>query len=242
MSEQQARDLVHVKGKTRLQQLLILLAVGDDAKPVGAIKKIASRCGLRAALSWNISDVLRKSNGDAILTETGWVLTSAGLRTVAMMANIRLPAAVVKKAVADVRQHLAGISSHDARDFIEEAISCFENQQLRAAVVFSWVGAMSLMHDHVIKTALPAFNAEARRRDGKWKDARNGDELGRMKEHDFLDVLEAVGSIGKNVKQTLQNHCLNLRNACGHPNSLKISENNVAAHLDILVLNVYSRL
>ena len=63
-----------------------------------------------------------------------------------------------------------------------------------------------------------------------------------MKERDFLDVLEAIGSIGKNVKQTLQNQCLSLRNACGHPTSLKISENNVAAHLDTLVLNVYSTL
>jgi hypothetical protein len=62
-----------------------------------------------------------------------------------------------------------------------------------------------------------------------------------MKEHDFLDVLETIGVMGKNVKQALQNQCLGMRNACGHPNSLKISENNVAAHLDTLVLNVYSK-
>jgi hypothetical protein len=119
---------------------------------------------------------------------------------------------------------------------------CFENGQFRAAVVFSWVGAVAVMYAHVVRGCLAGFNAEARRRDSKWKDARNADELGRMREHDFLDVLEAVGSIGKNVKQTLQNQCLSLRNACGHPNSLKISENSVAAHLDILVLNVYSKL
>jgi hypothetical protein len=242
LNEQQAKDLVHVEGRTRLQQLLILLAVGDGAKPLRVIKKIASNCGLRAASRWNLSDILRKSNGYAILTGTGWELTSEGLQAVADMANIRLPRAVVKKTVADVRQHLGEIFSHDARQFIEEAIGCFENGQLRAAVVFSWVGAVSVMHAHVVKNALAAFNAEARRRDARWKDARNCDELGRMKEHDFLDVLEAIGSIGGNVKQTLQNQCLTLRNACGHPNSLKISENSVAAHLDVLVLNVYSKL
>jgi hypothetical protein len=96
------------------------------------------------------------------------------------------------------------------------------------------------MHVHVVKNIFSPFNAEARRRDSRWKDAHNADELGRMKEHDFLDVLEAVGVIGKNVKQTLQNQCLNLQNASGHPNSLKITENNVAAHLDTLVLNIYS--
>jgi hypothetical protein len=241
ITEQQAKQLVHAEGLSRLQRILILLAVGSGAKSVSALKEIAVRCGLRAASRWNVSDVLRKSNACAVLTVDGWELAEKGERTVQELAGAKLQRVAVKKTVADVRQHVSKISSGDARDFIEEAISCFESGQFRAAVVFSWVGAVSLMHNHVVQNALSAFNTEARRRDSKWKDARNSDELGRMKEHDFLDVLEAIGSVGKNVKQTLQNQCLSLRNACGHPNSLKISENGVAAHLDILVLNVYSR-
>jgi len=241
LTELHAKDLVHTKGRSRLDQALLLLAVGDGAKPVGAIKKVALKVGLRAASKWNISDILRKSDGCAILAESGWELTSGGIRVVAEMANVRVAGAVVKKAIADVRLHLDKISSHSAKDFIEEAIACFENGQLRAAVVFSWVGAVAIMHDYVARGQLPAFNAEARRRNPKWKDARNSDELGRMNEHDFLDVLEAIGSIGKNIKQTLQNQCLNLRNSCGHPTSLQISENSVAAHLDALILNVYSK-
>jgi hypothetical protein len=240
LSEHQAKGLIHVIGRTRLQKLLVLLAVGEGAKPVAGIKTIASHCGLGAALTWNVSDILRKSNGLAILVGTSWELTGDGAQAVATMANVRLPGAVVKKTVADVRQHIVKISSKEAKEFIEEAICCFENGQLRPAVVFSWVGAVSIMHSHVVKNALLAFNTEARRRDGKWRDARHADDLGRMKEHDFLDVLEGIGSIGKNVKQTLQNQCLSLRNACGHPNSLKISENSVAAHLDTLILNVYA--
>ncbi len=242
LSEQQAKDLVHMNGRSRLQQLLILLAVGGGARPAGVIKKTATKCGMRAASKWNVSDILRKSNGCAILADNGWELTGTGMKAVAEMAGVRLSTVVVKNSVADVRKHLGNISSQDAKDFIEEAVRCFECGQLRAAVVFSWVGAVAVMHAHVVHNALAAFNAEARRRDGKWKDARNGDELGRMQERDFLDVLEAIESIGKNVKQTLQNQCLSLRNACGHPNSLKISENSVAAHLDTLVLNVFSTL
>ena len=242
LNEHRAKELMHVKGRTRLQQLLILLAIGSGAKRVLEIKRIASNCGLRKVSKWNLSDILRKSDGHAILTKTGWELTDDGARIVAEMANIRLPNAIVKKTVADVRQHLNSITSHEAKDFIEEAICCFENGQFRAAVVFSWVGAVSVMHGHVVKSALRAFNMEAHRRNAKWKDARNSDELGRMTEHDFLDVLEAIGSIGNNVKQTLQNQCLKLRNGCGHPSSLKISSNIVAAHLDTLILNVYSKL
>jgi hypothetical protein len=207
---------------------------------VGAMKEIASRCGVRDAFRWNISDILRKSEGCAILTLSGWELTDKGEGIVATLADRSLRRQAIKRTTADVRQHVGKIASEEAKTFIKEAISCFENGQFRAAVVFSWVGAVSVLQTHVVTNALRAFNAEARRRDPKWKDARNTDELGRMREHEFLDVLEAIGSIGKNVKQTLQTQCLSLRNACGHPNSLKISENNVAAHLDTLVLNVYS--
>lgn len=241
LSENEAKHLVYGEERSRSEQLLILLGTADGPISVGAITQIASRCGLRIASKWNISDILRKSNGYAILTGNGWELTQKGHQAVGALANVGLQRQAIKRTVADVRQHVGKISSQDARNFIEEAINCFENGQFRAAVVFSWVGAVSVMYAYVVRDLLQAFNTEARRRDPKWKDARNADELGRMKEHDFLDVLEAIGSIGKNAKQVLQNQCLTLRNGCGHPNSLKISENNVAAHLDMLVLNVYSK-
>ena len=61
-----------------------------------------------------------------------------------------------------------------------------------------------------------------------------------MKEYDFLQVLAALSIIGKNVKDELE-QCLKLRNSCGHPNSLKIGEHKVASHIEILILNVYSK-
>ena len=51
-------------------------------------------------------------------------------------------------------------------------------------------------------------------------------------------TLGAISVLGKSVKTELEG-CLKLRNGCGHPNSLRISENRVAAHLEILVLNVF---
>ncbi len=65
-----------------------------------------------------------------------------------------------------------------------------------------------------------------------------GDDLGKMKETTFLEIVESVGVFGKNVKQELET-CLKLRNACGHPSALKIGPNKVAAHLEVLALNVY---
>jgi hypothetical protein len=86
--------------------------------------------------------ILRKSNGCAILVESGWELTHKGYQAVGSLANVGLQRVAVKRTVADVRQHIGRISSHEAREFIDEAICCFENGQFRAAVVFSWVRQM----------------------------------------------------------------------------------------------------
>jgi hypothetical protein len=61
-----------------------------------------------------------------------------------------------------------------------------------------------------------------------------------MKESELLDRVAALSILGKNVKEELKK-CLDLRNACGHPNSLKIGPNAVANHLEILLLNVFNR-
>ena len=106
-------------------------------------------------------------------------------------------------------------------------------------MVLSWVGAMALLHDRVVAKHLVGFNAEAAKRINGWKHAKNTDDLGNVKEATFLEVATAISLISKNVKQELET-CLRLRNACGHPNTLKIGPNKVAAHLEMLALNVYA--
>jgi hypothetical protein len=59
-----------------------------------------------------------------------------------------------------------------------------------------------------------------------------------MKERDFLNRAATIGVIGKNVKATLI-ECLDRRNGCGHPNSLKLKDRAVAHHVEALVLNVF---
>ncbi len=66
------------------------------------------------------------------------------------------------------------------------------------------------------------------------------DDLGRMKESDFLERIATIGMVGRNVKTQLVVG-LNLRNGCGHPNSLKVGANTVAAHIEMLLLNVFDK-
>jgi len=237
-----AKRIVHGPEVGNRDQLLVLLAI-EPVEPL-TVEEIRERCvgvGVPKLAKKNISDILARSSRSVARTGAGWEIQQLGVervRELAQTANVDL---VVTHSSRSLRGHSDSISDPLTKSFVVEAIHCFEAKQFRAAVVFSWAGAVALIHKHVFSTKIAEFNAEATRRDPKWRSAKQQDDLGRMKEHDFLDVCEAIGIMGKNVKQILQNECLMLRNACGHPNSASIAENSVAAHIEKLIKNVFSR-
>lgn len=238
LTNEQLKELLHQKGITQLEQMLLCLAVNvNEPKQLKEIREIAIGAGLRGANALNIAAVLARSNGKAIKTPAGWELRGEGRAVVERLAG-PYAKGTTPVAAAGLRAQLTKITNVDTLDFVQQAIVCHESRHYRAAVVLSWVGAMSLLYDYIIKNKLTEFNSEAGRRDAKWKPAKNSDDLATMKEHDFLQILEAISVIGKSVKQELE-ACLRLRNGCGHPNSLKIAELRVASHIEVLMLNVF---
>lgn len=221
-------------------KVLITLAVEPVvAKTVEEIRHVASDAGLRVIGKWNVSDYLSKSKGLAIRASTGWELTGAGKAHVASTIGPLLPSVSVL-IVSALRNQLSSISSADAQSFVGETIRCLEAKLHRAAIVTSWVGAVAMLYDAVIKSHLKDFNTEALKRDAKWREAKSADDLARMKEFDFLQILPAIGVLGKNVKDELE-VCLKLRNGCGHPNSLVVGEHKASAHVETLIQNVFAK-
>lgn len=227
-------------------RLLVLLAVdATEAKSVSALKQLGCSAGWRGVDKVNVSAILGRVPKLAARTSKGWELTSNGRKTVSELVAENGDGIVIGTIAPALRSHLVGISNADARAFVEEAVKAYEARLFRAAVVLSWVGAVAVLYDHMVANHLAAFNAEAtRRQDPKrpWKTAANADDLARMKEHDFLEILTAISvpGIGKNVKEELQKQ-LKLRNACGHPNGFKLGEHVVAAHIEVLIMNVFSK-
>ena len=122
-------------------------------------------------------------------------------------------------------------------------ISSMEHECYRSAVVLSWCGAIALLREHILNDSslLAASNAEAKKRNPKWKDVQVADDFSRMLEYGFLQVLPAVSTkVFKNLKQELE-AALKLRNSCGHPNSLVVGKQKVLAHVEILSENVFTK-
>lgn len=238
LSNGDLKDWLH-RDLPRLEILLIVLASFSAPCSLQQIRGAASEAGFKIPSRWNESLILGRSKGLAIRVPAGWEITDSGKAHLRNLGVTKLSPAAVQVAV-DLRKHLATITNPDIKAFIEEAIKCYEAELLRSAVVMAWLAAVSLLHREVVQKHLAAFNAAAHKRDNKWKDAVNEDGLGLLKEDTFLQCLQDISLIGKNVKEQLQ-AALKLRNGCGHPNSLKIGPNVVASHIETLLLNVFDK-
>ncbi len=239
MDDHSLKIALHTAGLSNTDKLLIVLLAGDSPKAVKDIRAKAVSLGVRSAKDWNISELLKRAKGRAILVSDGWELTPIGRQNLAAL-GITADHVVTQQATA-LRKLLPKISSEKNREFIAEAVSCYERKNLRAAAVLSWVGAISVLYDHVVQHALTKFSDEwVRRSPQKNKPITTVDDLSDLKEDTFLDVLHAVSIIGKSVKDELKG-CLKFRNGCGHPNTLVVGETRVAAHLESLINNVYKR-
>lgn len=240
LDRKQLIDIISKPNLTRRDKVLLCVAMDSNRpKHTKELKEIATSAGLREAQNWNIAAILSRSREFVIKSNNGWELTSQGLVLVGSLTGKGIPS-IAQQQSKTLRDQLSKINNSNTLAFVEEAIKCFEVKAYRAAVVLSWVGAVSILYDCVFKNYLVAFNAEANLRNAKWKDATTKDDLTRMGEQDFLIILQSISVIGKNVKQELEN-CLKLRNGCGHPNSLEIGENRAAAHIETLILNVFSK-
>jgi hypothetical protein len=240
LTTEQLKQAVHRKGTTKTDAALLCVA-GNGGKGVStaSVKKLAKEAGVKGAARINFSAHLSSAEDKVFKTPLGWELTDVGRAHVASLAAVGLSVSPAAQEAQALRALLPKLKNQDARLFLTEAVVCAEQSLFRAAVVLSWVGAVAILYDHVVRSALPAFNSEAAKRHQKWKAASSADDLATMKEAHFLEILQAVNAVGKNVKQELDT-CLQLRNGCGHPNSLKVGANKVAAHLETLALNVYA--
>jgi hypothetical protein len=237
---EQLKQAVHKKGLTKTDTALLCVAAGG-AKGVSTLtaKTIGQEAGVKGWSKVNLSAHLGSAEEKVFKTPAGWELTDAGRAHVSSLAALSLALSPAAHEAQTLRKLLPKLKDDDAKAFLTEAIVCAEQSLFRAAVVLSWVGAVAILHDTVVDSHLAAFNAAAAAKHSKWKEAKTTDDIAAMKEAQFLELLQSISMIGKNVRQELDS-CLQLRNGCGHPTSLKIGANKVAAHLESLALNVYA--
>jgi len=229
-----------VADKTLKRQDLILVLLdylGSGSHTVEQIKAAARSLGRSDVKNWNVSQNLIGASPLCSRLPDGWRLTDHGIEY--LKTKVYKVKSVSQKTATELRTLFSSITDLDVKAFIDEAISALELKLLRSAVILSWMAALFVLQREVFLNHLIAFNAELTRRTQKSKPIVTMDDFSYLKEYDFLQIIASISIIGKNVKQALEK-ALDLRNACGHPNGFRMSEYTVSAHIEVLILNVFS--
>ena len=162
LKDSDLRNWVHGKSLAQKDVLLLAMAVsGFSPKSTADLKMLlADAGGLKKARKWNVAAILAKVPELAIQSKACWEITEKGRAHVVALGIV--PETGPAKIITDKLSIAASaISSTDTRVFVEEAIECFRAHFYRAAVVLSWVGAVSAMYDYVVANKLIEFNTAA---------------------------------------------------------------------------------
>lgn len=229
--------------------ILLILSHVDQPAQLAHIRDKAVGVGFREIKKWNIAQSLLMAAKDGQVAQLagGWKILEPGLK--AIEAHYKPEAAIIRESRHALRNHLNKISDAQRKSFVEEAIRSFDVGAYRAAVVLSWVGAAHILQEHIVANHLSAFNAAGVARAAKappksaaskFVQIKSIKDFGQLGEAETLQLCADGGVLHKAEKKILQDR-LDLRNQCGHPNPVQIAEHAVASHIELLMLNVYSR-
>jgi hypothetical protein len=233
------RDALTRKDISKTDKYLLIVGHHDGPVINAGIKAIAKENGWKDGAKSVPSSFLSKSH-HALLLPTGWTLTGPG-RTALEDRGLISKIGVLTPVTQTLEKYILDLHDPDKARFIEEAIACVKNKSYRAAIVLTWVGALYLMYNYVLREKLAEFNAEVYRRYPKSKRASTIDDLAALvKEAEFLNVLEHIKVITKAEAKELEG-CLDRRNTAGHPNSHTFTEVGVGNHVETLITSVYRR-
>jgi hypothetical protein len=235
-------DILQRRDLSKTDKLLAVLL--DEAAPAKSNKEIRRIC---TDLQFPVSPSDVRSHLQQPLhqrkitySEKRWCLTDFGRVYLGRKGLLPDSYSLVVNPEEAIRIHIGQIKNPARQQFLWEAVQCLEEKLYRSAIVMSWLGAMAILNDFVVKNELERFNIQGAFQDPLWQNVSSVDDLSRLKEVDFLQIIGMMGLIEEAVEKQL-NECLRRRNRCGRPNAYQINRQVVAQHIEILVLNVYAK-
>jgi len=210
--------------------------------PVMTVEQI--RAGLKRARvpnasKINVGDVLSKSgaNVDTAGAEGAkklWTLTPTGEKSIRSVLGLPEAEPDIEVDVATLSQIVSKVADQNAKDFLNEAVTCLSFGALRAAVVFVWSGAVTVLRQRAWKAGAAKVNAALLTHDPKARRVSKLEDFAYVKDVRLLELLFDLGVIDKTEKIVL-GQALELRNGCGHPTKYRPKEKKVSSFIEDVV-------
>jgi hypothetical protein len=168
-----------------------------------------------------------------------WHLTGTGAKYVRETVGLPEEEFEVATDVTSLATAAKTISDPLAREFVEEAITCLQVGAMRAAVVFTWTGAVRVLHDHASALGSTAVEAAVQKHDSRIKSVKKIEDFALVSDKCFLLASRDLALIDKGQWTILQ-QALDLRNQCGHPSAYKPGPKKVSALVEDLISIVFA--
>lgn len=129
------------------------------------------------------------------------------------------------------------------KEFLKEALDCFETGANRAAVVMVWLLTLDHLFECVLQHHLSAFNfALAKNTDKRVSVSviSRRDDFGDMPESRFIELCRSANVISNDVRKILDEK-LGTRNSCAHPSGVVIKRSKAIDFFEDLVTNVIQK-
>ena len=124
------------------------------------------------------------------------------------------------------------------KDFLKEAIDCFEIGANRAAITMAWILTVDHLFTYILAHKLEDFNtALAKDKGVKINAVSQRDDFTEIKETKFIELCRAAGIISNDVRKIMDQK-LGTRNSCAHPSGVTVNKSKVIDFIEDLVDNV----
>lgn len=218
----------------------------------GGGRELVTSDGIRDAMrqarvpkagSINVTDYLSKAGGlvDSPGIKDGrrtWRLTDTGRAHVLMLLGGVSP--TVEEDVSTLMSQIDRLKDRDVMEYVREALMALQAGARRAAVVFVWVGAVRLVQGAVMAAGIAESNAAIKKHYPKARDIKTIDDLQFIQESTLLLAARDLNIFDKGEAQILE-HCLDVRNKCGHPGKYKPGPKKLSSIIEDLISVIYSR-
>ena len=134
---------------------------------------------------------------------------------------------------SDLAQHLAKLTNGDLKEYLTEAINCFDRGYFRATIVMAWCAGYAILRAWLFARHAGALNASM----SSWKAPRtitrieDFDELG---ERVVLDTARSASVLTKEQHKQLV-ALLDQRNSFAHPSGRKVAAPIAEAYLSQII-------
>lgn len=210
---------------------------GNESVTPKQVSECFSACdlGVPSGVAARLSEGLKSKPPKFLRTENGYKLQRHMREALSQKLGAETVTAQTSATLRNLEHKLPAGAD---KEFLKEAIDCFEIGANRASIVMTWILTMDHLFDYILAHRLSDFNLALSNDKGvKLNQITMRDHFSEIKESKFIELCRVAGIITNDVRKILDQK-LGIRNTCAHPSGIVVNKSKVIDFVEDLIDNV----